>query len=1156
MPSFGSAPNPGTQLQGDIKALAPLATQWHGAQTGVSIAQYTPTPSTSSQSGLSKFAHFIGGAAGEVGHITASVGKWIGEQGKQMVMAPIDYGSNLAHGWLDKSEMSQIAAQSQQDTDKLATITKEYKAGRISATQYKISLNSINQDLMFTQKQGQGMANRLKADQNQSVRATINTATDLVTILTAGFGKATGLATDGDITMTGIRPYAAVGAKSAADYLTSVNANAFLSDVETGLTRLATDPEAFAKLSPMAQKAIQGATAEVLSQAGERMTAAQIARASAVNLALKYPIYFNWMSSTGKQLYTELDQKKYGAAVRTLAFNAALVLSGGPIGRAVDVIGKGFSGAVSGVFGRTSFLDELSKGIGNGVASGLFDAINKLPEAERADAIKQMSAVEATNMRAAGNDAVAAAWRVLDGMSSYEGASMSTFSHDEALANMMNFAKAQRLASETASDLGLGPVTVGRVDARSLTKISAALNSVDAVDRPSVWENLKSMNPNQAWANNVNLDKQIKTLISEHQDAITLDGAIRNIKAGFFVKGFDKGVAKTLSKMGYIPIQPSTIEAPFQEGIGKLSSRFAENSDFFTHTVQPLPVLSHIGAMLTAGGLSPTESSQRVYELFNQNVVEALAKTDVFGAKRMIGENDAQTADYLIKKLSDYSHDLSGRKLPIKAPITDLRQLTTSDVMHALDVNASDARSVKYALRDAMLKVPLSVRGMGDRIMDINYKWNPASKAYARLQGALRFAWNPFFQVKLATKTEFLAQMQAGGKLPPISGIASVFSKEYGDLDNIRSILRSSGIFEESSTRYGALGGSEAVQEGSAVGANLTHHMLPIQEKSIAGLVATQAEKANMDVQSFVDAFPNEVRDTVQTIVGYDRRSQLLNSPLMRTLNFAFFPARFETKVAMITAKALAQTSTMTQIAVIKGFYNGSNWLRSNEGQAWYSQNANVIGMFQYFSPSSTLSSISQALTGLSQHSLSETVGAFELGGLPFGWIPQLLDAEGLTHFGQSYVNPTTGAVALDYVPVTARGQLQTAISDMLGGLFTYPGSTVGLPSKGTVTRYAATAITGGKSTADFQTSTPPISQQQQNFQQVIQGLAGNRANSPAPLATPQTTSVIHVPAEPSTNLAPKLKAGTTASGAKAKKLKKAQFTPYLLPGQTKLGQL
>lgn len=1153
MPSFGSAPNYQANLEQNVAQTAPLARNFNGAQTGVEVAQvFNKAPSVPQPGNLSKFAHFIGGIGSSIGHIAGSAADWLGTQAKNIVTTIPREAQGFSHAILDNADINMLQAQTQQNSDTLDSLSAAFKGGKLTSDQYKQALQVlIGENNSITQQQ-MGLQNRIQADKQQAYKATIDTASLLTTILTAGFGRAASAA----ITSGGLVP---IEEKGAAEFLAGTNANALLSNVETGIGKLASDPEAFAKISPEAQKVFQTATAEVVAGNAGTMTAPQIARASAVNLALKYPIYYNMLSTTGQSIYTKLDNHQYGSAVKQLAFNAALLLSGGPIGQALKFGKAGFGELKGAVFGQNSFIDELSKGIGDGNPAGLFNEINKLdPEAQK-EVVQNLSAVEATNMAAVvGKDPVAAAWRVLDGMSNYEGVSMNHFTHEEALNNMVTFAKAQRLVDDVGKANGLGPITVGRVDARALNEISAQLSPIgNTEDRLNAWDAMKSENPNQAWANNDNFDRQIKSLIMQHEGD-SLDTALRGIKASFNVEGFPIKESKQLSKMGYIPIKPVNLEAPFQEGTGKVSSQFGEN-DFFTKAVTPVPILSSMGALLTNLGLSPTSSTSRVYQMFNQNLADNLGRLQVVENFADRGISSRDTADNIVKRLSDYAHDptrgvkINGKSL---SPITDLRQLTTKDISSALSVSQSDAQEVKGALMDSMLQVPLQVRGLGDKIVDANYKLNPLAGRYARIQGAARFSWNPFFQAKLAYKTELLAQSEAQGKFPTLGGtntlLSVIFPDKYNQIDSIRTTLRSAGIFDEKAA-YGETIGGEGVND-TGIGANLTHKLLPSQERSIASMVSVQADRVGMDAKTFVEYYPNEVRDTVQMIAQYDRNSEFLNSAMARTLNLAFFPFRFEYKVASIMARNLAKTTPMTQLAVINGLYRAHGWLNIPEGQSWYSQNSDVIGLFKYFTPIQTLSEVASLLGA---H--PESVGSFgELGGLPFGWIPQMLDAEGLTHFGGAYVSPKTGQTLPSYIPQTDKGKLAGAIQDLIGSLYTYPGATAGLPSKTSIDTNIALGVTGASKKNDFIKSQPPIPGQDQSFANTVQGMAaanikqttGIQQNVQTPPPSSQPTQSTPVPSQPSSLTTPRPKGGGTS------KKKKAQFTPQLLPGQTSLGQL
>lgn len=1161
-PSWGSPQNFNQDLQQTVAKTAPLAQQWNGAQTGVDIGQFAQKNTTPGKGGLiSQFAHFVGGVASETGNIAHGAASWLANQGKNMVLAVPHQAAGFQHAIMDNMDINSNTARSKQNSDKLNQLHDLYKAGRITTKDYQTGLKLLIQDNNQITESQMSLEKRISADKQGAEKATVDTAALLTTILTAGFGKAAGLATGGKLSAEGVTPYVPLAEAQAAKYLTSTAATPFLSNVEQGLTRLASSPELFAKLAPEAQKALQTATAEVVAGNAGTMTAGQITRASAVNVALKYPIYYQMLSSTGQDIYNKLDKKEYGSAVQELAFNAALILSGGAIGQALKYGGKAIGAGAGATFGRTAFLDEMSKGIGDGSPDGLYKAVMAISDpAIQKDVIKNLSAVEATNMEAVnGKDAVAAAWRVLNGMSAYEGASMDTFTHEEALTNMVNFAKAQRMADDVGRSMGLGPITVGRVDANVLNRISAAISS-SAGDRETTlnfWDNFKAQSPNAAWANNITFDKQIKAIINRASTPQELDSAIRNIKASFYVEGFPTAKAKILAKMGYIPISPVKLEAPFKEGTGELTTKFAQDGDFFTKAVQPVPILDSVGKMLTGMGLSPVNSNSRVYQMFNANLADNISKLEFAANSADKGPTLAETADNIIKRLSDYSHDPTrGIKIngtPFR-PITDLRQLTTKDIQAALGVEKADAKEVKGALIDSMLQVQLSARGLGDKLVDLNYKINPIAGQYARLQGALRFAWNPFFQAKLAYKTEILAQAEARGKFPTMAGtnsvLATIFPDKYNAIDSVRTLLRDNGIFDSKATFGQAING-EAINDVGVGSANLTHKLLASQERSIASMVQVQADRVGMSTEDFVKNMPDAVRDTVQMIAQYDKNSVFLNSAMARTLNLAFFPFRFEYKVASIMARSLAQTSPMTQLAVINGLYRAPTWLNSPEGQAWYSQNSDVIGLFKYFTPVATLSEVSHIL-GMKV----DSVGSLgELGGLPFGWIPQMLDSVGLTHFGGAYVSPKTGQEIPDYVPETDKGKLSSALMDLLGSLYSYPGATAGLTSKTAIDQKIVFAITGATKKNDYSAQYQPLNEQQQSFQQTVQSMGQQtlQSNTQAPAMNGlQPTTTVPKQSSSLTTAIPK----PPKSGSGSAKKKKAQFTPQLLPGQTTLGQI
>lgn len=1379
-PAWGSNPFSTGNLAQSVGEIAPLATEYHGVQNGVAINQVSNA--TARGGGVvATFAHWLGGAASQTGHVAGDVAKWLGQQTVSMATAPIRYAESEGQGILDNVNLAAIQAENKQQSSRMDTLNSQYKTGRINKQQYTSALDSLMQDQRNTASREDALLHRLPQDQHQAVQATIDTASTLVTILTAGFGKA--YATG--ISAKGLEPLAA---KSTADYLASSAADPFFGPVERSVAQLAANPGALGKLGGTAQKFVQFAAAEVVSQGGE-MSAGQIARATAVNLAFKYPLYYQMMSSTGAQIYSELDQKKYGDAVRTMAFNAALMLSGGPIGWALNKMSMGATILKTSMFGQTSFWDEISKATGNGDPAGIFNAVNKISDpVVKKDVIQQLSAVEATNLHAVGGDARAAAWRVVKGMAGYEGVSLNNFTHEELLNNMVTFAKAQRMVDSYSKQLGKA-VTVGRVDARALDTIATGLTKSDleaanadevlnsipptqpqevdmskapdflqptekptespdithnkeagfvmipgakgqpirnmtsaldaqaykdfesfykdykpffddqgmdeasarriyqisiqspitpigtrgarvsssiqtqfeqayntgdmekartfaqqiedptsrsvalqAVDRsnatrtitstnPTVqkmieeaqarkaakatadltrnpqagfvaiggseeasqrgqavlrrlqaWKDLKMQNPNQAWANNENFDRQIKTLIQKFaNDPTGLEDSVRKITASFEVPGLPKTVSRQLAKMGYIAIKPVNLEAPFREGTGKIATQFASKTDdFFMKSVPPLPVLGFLGDTLTRFGLSPNSANTQVYQAFNNNVASNLQELGVLG--KVVGDKPQQESDLIMKQLSNYARSPVAAKAAAGMashspsaildvmPVTDFRMLSVKDIAVATNRNMVDARAIQKAIGQAYIQVPLTLRGLGDRAVDYLYAGPQSALArkYFRIQGALRFSWNPFFEyMRVIPKTEILTESEGGGVLQ------SIFTGRYGQLNEVRSMLRGAGMFDEAGHIGTVMGAEAADTDVIYASRNISKHLLPMQERSIAGLINSQADRMGMTVEDYIKAYPQQARDTVQAIAQYSRNYNFLNSPMARTLNVAIFPFRFEAKVAGFMAKALARQPLMTQVAVIHGLMQAHAWLNSPEGIAWYSRNSTAIQLFDYITPLAEMNKVFESLLPGHDHAL----GNFgELGGLPFGWIPQLTDAEGWTHFNQPGVDAATGQVIPRYMPATDRGQVAIAVQDLIGSLFSYPGSTAGLPSKASITRNIALGVTMGTKSADLKLSTPPVSdlsRQQQSYSQAVQALNANQI--PSGQTTPQRPGLIpsqtvpglQVPQMDSSLLHPTLTAKQQGlSSTRSKKLKKGQYIPALLPGQTQLGVL
>lgn len=1116
-----------------VGQLAPLATQWNGPQQD--IAQYVaPSQSYAKAAGpswVSAFASKVGAITSETGHLAEGAGNWLLNQGKTAIEAPVKFEVN---GWKledDAFKTYEYRQKTDAQTASLQKLNADFKLGRINHSQYSEGLKQWTKDNEAVQQQFKGLTAQIGQAGKQTTQAVINTTSSVVAIMTGG-GTAV----------------ADIGAKEAATFLGSDVAKSVMLSAEDLLNKMATNAKLMDMISTTGGNAVKDSLYSVLFNGAKTQTAAGLSRAAAANLLFKYPLTFNMLSGTGNQVYKELQNEKYGDAVKTIAFNSALLLSGGPIGQALKYGGKTLSALSEATFGESSFIDTFAQATGKD-AQKLMDAIQTGGESY----VRNWRAFEATNLGAEKGNITSAVYRIVDAWKA-AGRPIDQMTEKDMIEEMNNWANIQGTIHDTLIQKGMSEedasrVVVGRWTALDKQNIATELSKYsDRNDRLQAWENYKAQNPHASYSNNKSLDDEIKNIINTSRSAKSTGDAINRIEASFNVGGragaYLKGLKSQIEKMGLIAIEPFNLEAPFKEGEGPIKSKLvgkAANADFFTRATDPIPVLGHLGSVLTSMGLSPVAATQRVQDLFTH------ALAGVLSEKNLLGAQTDEDSDKVLKTLGNYmkdvkSNQIAGRKVQY---ITDYRQLTLKDITQALGVTKEEAKGVRSALTEAMLRVPIEVRGAGDRVMDWNYKFNPAAKWFTKIQSATRFAWNPIFQARVSFKYEILAQLKTQGK--PVTllgtnwGLSHIFPEYYNQLDSIDRLLQKNGVYDAGLA-------AEAADENAIRYHTTANTLYGSQRRTISSLVATMAARAEMSVEDFVKAFPGETRDAVRTITEYNPKANFLNSPLTRTLNYAFFPFRFNVKVATAIATTMAKQPAVVQFAIIKGMMNAHQYLNSPEGQAWYSKNSDVIQLAEYFTPLETVSSVAKMLNAPGQ-----LMSYGELGGLPFGWISGLLQSEGLIS-SQPYVSPTTGQTLPNYIPADTRGRFAAAIEDLIGVLYTYPGSSLGLTSKTKIDENVANWFVPGHSTKDFNVVTPTnLTAQQQSFQQVVQQAKQSKANVQQSLnqAPPEAPSTQVPQQDTGITTGPGNKAGGTTT-----KKKKGQFIPQLLPGQTQLGQI
>lgn len=1125
--AFANLNGPNAGLTGAVQSSIPLASTWHGAAsteragfTQPALNTQAPTPTGF----LAKLESF----GTESAHLVAGAVDWLGNGIYKGVSAPIHLAESTGHGLVDNYESKMNTQASNQLSATVQKLNTQYKDGLISEAAYKASLDSITESLDQLDKQQQANRAKINQDQAGAYMATADLATDVLTIATLGTGEAAVGAT--------------AGTTAAADFLFSHAPDAAFAAVEKAIANYSVDGTFASTLAHTTSTAIKDSIYTALFAGAKDASISQMSQAGAVSLMLKFPLTFNMMSGGAEQTYTDLAKGDFSNAVKTAAWNALLLGSGGMIGYGAKMAGTGLKIARESVFGRAGYLEQFASSLGKD-ANKMRAVLDSNPELA-----KNFAAMAQTNINGMKGDITAAVARHINHFWS-TATPFKEMSEEQILQDGVKYAEHARAfqkqlvdhfvasgmssanAAKEADKYALGRWTV--FDKAQIAKGLSSLDTTDSKQLLAEWNKMKLAAPNASWANNPSLDNQIRDVLSNVKSPDELRKAILKIEAQTGVKGSPvledrliRNQLKQAAKDGYVLITPKVNEAPFREG---------NIDDVYATQVAPKAGLSYLGAALTAAGMSPDQASVRIGQLMSNEFSDILSAAEI----TVPGSKNAQV---VLGKLSSYANSLT-------LPVTDLRQFGLRDIEKALKVDTTTAMQVRNALSDAYIRIPLSVKGAGDALYGRTLRYVPGARMYTRVQGGLRYSWNPFFKARLAYKTEFLSQMEAGGKFPTLLGtntiLRSVAPQYYSRIDGVASLMEKSNFFA------GGFTGELASDTETAGSQYIKGRLLTTQKRSIATLVMAQADRVGMTPREFIDSSPNAVKDTVDTILHYDPHSTILNSPMMRTLNMAFFPMRFNTKITIQMTKFLQKQPLGIQMATTMGMYRAHAFLNSTEGQQWYSQNSDIIKLFAYFSPLETVSSVSQFLTGLSEADWKTTVGAMgSLGGLPFGWIPGLLASEGLIDYQPSYVNPTTGKVANNYIPVNVRGRMSAALQDLIGNLFSYPGSELGLPSKTKVDVSVSNLLTGGKST-DFRQVPQTASPQQQQFQQAVQALHPAQTNQQQPSSGPAPTQDF----QPNTKLMTSPLTSPTVTTKTAKK-KKADYTPWLLPGQSSLGAL
>lgn len=1008
---------------------------------GAASVKTTPAPKDG-------FLDKVGQVAGQTAGLAASAAKGLAGFVKNSAVDIVSDAIGAGRTFVQAQTTPLIASEYKRMSDQLNSVQDrvidDYKAGKLSKDDYQSKLKELadarKQLMEESSPHFQG------PDAAQRIEEIASTAFNVLSVGSLSLAKAGGkqvLEAGGKET---IEQFLKQGSNKIESTL--LKSKAFRSLIERNLQ---------SELKTLGSRTVQ----EAVARQGQKV---------AFGLLVKRPLFYQANVEDARGILTGIMEGNVPKALKHAAWFGIQMLDGGPLGAA----SKGYkflAGKTKELsYGTGSAIDAISRRIGTKAANQLAEEVirAKSISKEAGKAIEDaLRILQHQQQKLFPNDVEGWADSLLALMPGTENLSAQAF-----IAELVNYRQADELAQSALQKL----VKAGKLtaeEAKAYTPVRWTQSARDALAKAigkemDIQKQLEILNKyadRYGFSNNSVLMRQLEYAINKNAGGSgdiariikEIDAVSPKAVAGK-AQGITKSVEKQLAKMGYILAKPVRGRAQeFIEDADSLPRLISESAsdavDLFDPAIAPQPTLAWTKNLLNKTGLSP-EASQRAGQVkLTEAVANQLRNTGVdFSYTTKAGET-LHGSKAILTKLQQYVEHMKPNKLgrfvtagaADKAAVTDLRQLTKGEIIEALSskgnrITPSQARDIQKAIIDGYLEMPLALRGIGPKAVDYLHKFNPAQGAYSRIQSALRYTYNPFFRAQEAFETAALSTAYGGGRFKRLIANNGIWNKTRAELDEVVTKLEDARVF--SSSLYG-----EAAQDQTLgrITANLTRG----QKRDLAGLATDIATKHFPDlppsqaVDVMLRDFPDQMDDALRIIVQYPKDG-ILASPLARTLNVAFFPVRYNTKVTMMAAQVLAKQPPTIQKAALHGMFQLSSWLKSDEGLAWQGEYADALDVFKWLTPIGSIERTLSLLNG----SVDAPADLGLLGGLPVGVFTQMLDSQGIINLNTPYVNPKTGDTIPSYVPQTTRARAATALVDLIGSTFTYPGRILGLPGK------------------------------------------------------------------------------------------------------------
>ena len=522
-----------------------------------------------------------------------------------------------------------------------------------------------------------------------------------------------------------------------------------------------------------------------------------------------------------------------------------------------------------------------------------------------------------------------------------------------------------------------------------------------------------------------------------------------------------KNLASQLEKTGYrIGYAPKNKEVSFATDTFAGTVKIPAKEEVATKSI--LAKRTALGSWVERMGLSPTgiiegaaEFSYR--ENFTQRALAELPETLKVGKVTI---PVPKLFEWIDKNKSLMQQSRIRETLPLRT-VFDVK---ADDLVRA-GFSKEVAMKIESISKAALREVPASITGMGDavinyiRTLDKGYNSWMATAYDSYLKAAYkgRYDWSPFFSAQQFVETKLQSAMflkdirmipggRALGKLrnwtieklakkvgdtapylskiidePPIEQVAAVREEILGTLQKTMLDYTSSpdiiGIQNAAKGSYALLKDKAAFEQSIrsrnfwyAVTGQSSVRMATTFNKAFAEKFGMGLDEAlAFTYEKGVKKYKNPqmvqmMREATQAIFHY--APGITTSPLMKTLNIAFFPLRFQTKTLQLTANWLKTLSPASRLIVMNNFVHFANWAGTDEGIEWRRTNRNAL--YNLFSYTTAYEQIGQGIEAVTKGRLFGG-NAGLIGGVPFGFIVNLARELAILPEDPDQFDPKTG---------------------------------------------------------------------------------------------------------------------------------------------------